>query len=348
MDELILSLNHIVVDYELQRYSIRAIDDVTLNLKRGKITALVGESGSGKTTLASTILRTISDPGRLVSGQILYYPTEHDIELPNHSRSGEKTVVAIEQLTTNQLNHYRWSGSAMVFQGAQSALNPVMTVFEQFYETMRVHHLGAYNAREFTRQVEQRAKEVLSIVHLDSNRVLSMYPHELSGGMKQRVMIAFSLLLNPDLIILDEPTTALDVITQDAIFRVLKRINQSFGISMLLLTHDMGVVAKFADEVGVMYAGKLIEFGSTHDVFTQHLHPYTAGLIQATPSIYATRAQLKPIEGTPPNLLKLPSGCPFHPRCERRLPSCSELKPQLRSEKNEMVSCLLYEEETHS
>lgn len=345
MNELILSLRHIVVDYELQRYSIRAIDDVSLDLKRGKITALVGESGSGKTTLASTILSTISDPGRLVSGELCYFPTKVDAALPNHARSGEPVMIAIEKLTTAQLNYYRWSGSAMVFQGAQSALNPVMTVYEQFYETMHVHDHGKTKAHEFSKRVLARAKEVLDIVHLDAQRVLSMYPHELSGGMKQRVMIAFSLLLQPDLIILDEPTTALDVITQDAIFRVLKRINQTFGISMLLLTHDMGVVAKFADEVGVMYAGKLVEFGSTQDVFQQHLHPYAAGLIQATPSIYASRDQLKPIEGNPPNLLDLPTGCPFHPRCERRMPQCSSVVPHLIKVRNETVSCLLYDEE---
>jgi len=172
-----------------------------------------------------------------------------------------------------------------------------------------------------------------------------MYPHELSGGMKQRVMIAFSLLLDPKLIILDEPTTALDVITQDYIFLLLRKINQEKGISMLLLTHDIGVVAKYTDYVGVLYAGKLIEYGTTKDIFKLHKHPYTDGLIKATPSLYSDISIMKSIPGNPPDLLDLPTGCSFNPRCPKVFGACKEVEPITTfSDTNHLVKCHLYDQ----
>lgn len=183
---------------------------------------------------------------------------------------------------------------------------------------------------------------MLKIVNLDPDRTLKMYAHELSGGMKQRVMIAFSLLLNPDLIILDEPTTALDVITQDYILNILKRINREMGTSMLLLTHDIAVVAKFADYVGVMYAGKLVEYGDTLAVFEKKLHPYTAGLINATPSLYADLEGLKPIGGNPPDFVNLPKGCVFHPRCPKCMEVCKNyMPPDTFDSSGHLVKCHL-------
>ena len=344
MDDNILLLQNIVIDYELKRYSIRAVDDVTIAFKRGLITAIVGESGSGKTTLASSILEVISSPGRVVSGHVNYIQAEIPEQFP-YAESDGRYVTDISALKPKQLNAYRWQECSMVFQGAQSSLNPVMTVYEQFYETMMVHAHGEINAKQLKDQVQKRAKEVLDIVNLDDKRVLSMYPHELSGGMKQRVMIAFSLLLNPKIIILDEPTTALDVITQDSIFRVLKKINRDMGVTMIILTHDMGVVAKFSDFVGVMYAGKLVEYGTTQNVFKKRLHPYTNGLISATPSIVANNDSLRPIDGTPPDLMDLPTGCPFHPRCPKAMDICKGKCPTLRDIKGHLVSCYLYEKE---
>ncbi|HOJ44651.1 MAG TPA: ABC transporter ATP-binding protein [Bacilli bacterium] len=333
MNDDILLIKNLVIEYELKRYSIRAIDDVTMAFKRGSITAIVGESGSGKTTLASAILEVISSPGRIISGDVLYFQNAQGFE------------TKINNLKPKQLNHYRWQECSMVFQGAQSSLNPVMTIYEQFYETMMVHATGNIQKGELKEKVLRRAKEVLEIVNLDVDRIMPMYPHELSGGMKQRVMIAFSLLLNPKIIILDEPTTALDVITQDSIFKILKNINRDMGVTMILLTHDMGVVAKFADFVGVMYAGKLVEYADTKSVFGKRLHPYTNGLISATPSIIADNSSLKPIEGVPPDLLALPSGCPFHPRCPQAFSKCPLLKPKLIELNNHLVSCHLYDKE---
>ena len=204
----------------------------------------------------------------------------------------------------------------MVFQAAQSALNPVMTIRQQLYETMVEH-----GSKLTKKEMEERCIELLGYVQLNPDLVLDAYPHELSGGMKQRVMIAFALLLDPQLVILDEPTTALDVITQSYIFNLLKKINEEKKISMLLMTHDISVVARFADYIGVMYGGRLMEYGSVEEVFEKRRHPYTEGLIGATPSIIGDISGMHPIEGSPPNLLHMPTGCVFHPRCQY----CNEL-----------------------
>ena len=227
----------------------------------------------------------------------------------------------------------------MVFQAAQSALNPVMTVFEQFEETAREHRMGWDKKR-----IEERTREVLEDVKLDADRVMKAYPHELSGGMKQRVMIAFALIFEPELIILDEPTTALDVITQDYIFKILQRINREKGISMLLMTHDIGVVAKFADYVGVMYAGRLMEYGDIRTVFKQRRHPYTAGLIGSTPSLIGSLDDMKPIEGNPPDLRDLPKGCVFSPRCPYRTDKCTEKEPEDYIKDGCLLKCTRYGE----
>lgn len=323
--ENVVELRNIYIDYKLKKYDIRAVTNVSLDIKRGKITALVGESGSGKTTLASSILSCISEPGELVNGTITLYNAD-----------GSKIVV--NELDDKQVRKFRWEKVSMVFQAAQSALNPVMTILAQFEETVREH---GYNWTK--EEIVKKVRELLLYVKLDPERVMLCYPHELSGGMKQRVMIAFSLLFDPDLIILDEPTTALDVITQDYIFKILKKINRDFGISMLLMTHDIGVVAKFADYVGVMYAGRLMEYGSVRDIFKNGKHPYTTGLIGATPSLIADLNAMKPIGGLPPDLRDLPSGCVFNPRCPKFVSGlCDAAEPESYIVNDSLVKCILY------
>ncbi len=308
--ENIVEIKNVCIDYPLKKYTLRAVNDVSMVVKRGKITALVGESGSGKTTLSSSLIQCISEPGKIASGELLFYGKDNPE--PLH----------IEKLNAKQLQKFRWSKISMVFQAAQSALNPVMTVREQFYETLREHADTSSAAEK-----EEKCRRLLEYVKLDVDRVFDAYPHELSGGMKQRVMIAFSLLLDPELIILDEPTTALDVITQSYVFNLLKQINREMGISMLIMTHDISVVAKFADYVGVMYGGRLVEYGTVRDVFRKRRHPYTAGLIGATPSIISDITGIKPIEGTPPDIRNLPQGCVFWPRCERCTDICKQYDP---------------------
>lgn len=324
--ENIVELKNISVEYQMKMFHLRAVDDVSLNIKRNSITALVGESGSGKTTLASTILNCLVEPGVLVGGSVIY-------------KGNDEKEMIVNELSHEELRRFRWSKVAMVFQGAQSSLNPVTTIYQQFKETMRVH-----SPKITKEEVLSKSKKVLSIVNLDPDRILKMYPHELSGGMKQRVMIAFSLLLDPELIILDEPTTALDVITQEYIFSILKRINKEFNISMLLLTHDMGIVAKYSDYLGVMYAGKLMEYGTTEEVFEKRYHPYTNQLINATPSLHLPVSQIKSIEGNPPNMLDLPSGCPFSPRCLKVMEICKQkISNDYTVKENHIAKCHLYE-----
>jgi peptide/nickel transport system ATP-binding protein len=330
-EENIIEIKDVCIDYKMKKYDIRAVDNVSLNIKRGKITALVGESGSGKTTLVSSILRCISEPGVLSSGEIIFHGKD--------KKNDEINTRNIMKLTDKNLNAYRWGNVSMVFQAAQSALNPVMKIFDQFEETAFYHGIDVKK-----QTFKGRVKELMDFVHLDSEKVMSSYPHELSGGMKQRVMIAFSLLLNPDVIILDEPTTALDVITQDYIFKILQDINETLGITMILLTHDIGVVAKVAHYVGVMYAGRLMEYGDIMTVFLKKMHPYTHGLIRATPSLILDISEMKAIEGTPVNLMKVPSGCVFHPRCEKCIETCKKEVPQgVWLEQNHFVKCHLYQ-----
>lgn len=330
MNENIIEFRNVSIDYPLKKYTIRAVTDVSLGIKRGKITALVGESGSGKTTLSSSIIKCISEPGKIAAGEIVFFDTA----------DGEEKETVVSGLKEKQLKEFRWKRVSMVFQAAQSALNPVMTVEEQFVETLLAHG----EVRDKQKQRE-RCKELLSYVKLDADRVLSSYPHELSGGMKQRVMIAFSLLLNPDLIILDEPTTALDVITQNYIFNLLKQINRETDISMILMTHDISVVAKFADYVGVMYGGRLVEYGTVNDIFRKHRHPYTEGLIKATPSIIGDIDKLSPIEGAPPDLMNLPKGCIFSPRCPYAQDICrGDEPPTVYSDDGSKGRCYFYEE----
>ncbi len=310
--DMLVELKNLSIVYRLKKNPLRALASVSLPIQRGKITALVGESGSGKSTLAASLLECLSTPGEIEAGQIVYH--------------GHETPVDIREMDLRELNGYRWKEVSMVFQGAQSALNPTMTVLDQFIETYLVHHPEG-RKKDIKAAAKAKTIELLDYVNLDAGRVMSMYPHELSGGMKQRVMIAFSLLLDPKLIILDEPTTALDVITQGYIFKILKRINREFGITMLLLTHDIGVVAEFADYVGVMYGGKLMEFGTTWDVFKLKWHPYSDGLIRSTPSLFSDIASMTPIPGSPPDLRALPPGCIFHPRCPKSTARCRVEEP---------------------
>jgi peptide/nickel transport system ATP-binding protein len=323
----IVSLKDVVVDYEMKTTTIRANNKVSFDIEKNKITALVGESGSGKTTVAAAIINCLMNPGRIVEGNILF--------------KDDEKIYDVVELKKDEILKFRWEKVSMVFQGAQSALNPVYTIYKQFRETMKVH-----NHKLPEEEIRKRSLEVLNYVNLEAERVLNMYPHELSGGMKQRVMIAFALLLNPKLIILDEPTTALDVITQDYIFTLLKKINEELDIAMLLLTHDIGVVAKYADYVGVMYGGEIVEFGDVYNVFGKAFHPYTSGLIKATPSLHIDVDIMKPIPGSPPDLQNLPTGCIFHPRCESVMTCCKKIEPIIKYPiKNHLVKCHLYNKE---
>ncbi len=323
MSDNIIELRDLVVKFPLYIGTIYAVNKVNLDIPRGSITALVGESGSGKSTIASAMLSMVSNPGIIDPNSHIYF-------------NGEDVL----KYNKEQLRQYRWSKVSMVFQAAQSCLNPVYTIGQQIIETYRAH--GDTRSEE---ALLKEASQYLDYVRLDAPRVLKCYPHELSGGMKQRVMIAFALLLKPDVMILDEPTTALDVITQDYIFEILESIHRDYGLTMILLTHDIAVVAKVATRMAVMYAGTVIEEGNIYDIFSNPAHEYTRQLISSAPSLMDNLDERRSITGSPPDLLRLPQGCYFSPRCEMCTEKClKERPPKVGFGDNRQVACWRWQE----
>jgi len=300
----IIKVKDLSLQFPLRYGTVQALRNVSIEIPRGKVTALVGESGSGKTTLATALMKLVSFPGEITNGEIFFEDRE------------------VLKMTPDQLHHYRWEDIAMVFQAAQSALNPVMRVRDAVIETYLAH-----KPRTPKDTIIKTMSRLLEFVRLEPERVLNSFPHELSGGMKQRVMIAFSVLLNPKFLILDEPTTALDVITQDYIFEILAQIREEMKLTMLLLTHDISVVAKVSDRIAVMYAGKIVEEGDIVKVFQNRSHPYTAQLIGSVPSIAEDTPSQIEATSAPLDLFNLPKGCAFIERCPYAKPMCREVDP---------------------
>ncbi|MET1128592.1 MAG: ABC transporter ATP-binding protein [Thermoproteota archaeon] len=317
----VLEVEELRVYYYTDSGIVRAVDGASLTVDRGELVALVGESGSGKTTLAYAVMRLVPPPGRIVGGRI--------------TLSG----INVLELPEEEVRKLRWRRVSMVFQGAMNSLNPVMRVGDQIAEVLLYH--DAVSDLEEGRRI---ARELLKLVGLDPERVDS-YPHELSGGQKQRVVIAMALALNPDLVIADEPTTGLDVTTQAKIMDTIRSIQRETGISVLLITHDLPLVAEVADRVYVMYAGEIVEAGDVDRIFYKPLHPYTQGLIGAVPSHIGPKKKLVALPGEPPDLRYPPPGCRFHPRCFYAMPVCRERKPPVvASSPRDFVACWLYRE----
>lgn len=314
----IIEIRNLVVRFPLHMGTIYAVNHVDLDIPRGSITALVGESGSGKSTIAAALLSMVSNPGIIDTCSSVLFNGEN-----------------ILKYKKEKLRQYKWKNVSMVFQAAQSCLNPVYNIGNQIIETYRDH-----GDKRSDTELFQEASQYLEQVRLEPDRIFKSYPHELSGGMKQRVMLAFALLLKPEVIILDEPTTALDVITQDFIFEILQQIHDDFKITFILLTHDIAVVAKFATRMGVMYAGTMVEVGDIFDIFTNPMHEYTHQLIDSAPSLMDDLQERHAITGSPPDLLRLPKGCYFSPRCEFSEPRCLEKQPEMVNMGNDhLVRC---------
>ena len=315
--DALLVVDDLTMHYKTQFGWVSAVDDVSFSLKQGESLGLVGESGCGKTSIAMSLLRLIAENG--------------------HYKKGEIRLEGVDllKLSPEDMRRRRWSDISMVFQGAMNAWNPVYTVHDQIREAMDIHLPELLSNEE----VRERIAELFEMVGLDP-AMMDRFPHEFSGGMRQRAVIAMALSCNPKVIIADEPTTALDVIVQDQILEELKKIQRDLGMSIIYISHDIAVIAEVTDKMGVMYAGRLVEFGSTVDVFARPKHPYAYLLLGSTPSITGERRKLSPLDGEPPNLLDPPTGCRFHPRCPFATQQCVDEDPVLTEiEEGHSVAC---------
>ncbi|MER3437489.1 MAG: dipeptide/oligopeptide/nickel ABC transporter ATP-binding protein [Chloroflexota bacterium] len=318
--EIVLSVRDLRVAYHTSLGPVRAVNGVSFELRRGEVLGIVGESGSGKSTIALALLRLIKPPGRIEGGTILL---------------NGRDVLALSE---EEMRRVRLNEIAMIAQGAMNSLNPVMRIRDQIVDGWKDH--DAAPSRD---EVADRISELMQRVGLrpeDANR----FPHELSGGMKQRAVIAIAISLRPKVIIADEPTSALDVVVQRQIMETLRRVQQELGAAVILIGHDMGLMAQSVDRLGVMYAGEMVEIAPVFPMFNEPLHPYSKLLIASLPSI-GKRGVMKGIPGLPPSLLHPPPGCPFHPRCPSVMERCRVLAPHLAAvQADRLVACHLYEE----
>ena len=304
----LLEVNDLATHFFTQDGVVKAVDGISYHVDEGEVLGIVGESGCGKSVSALSIMRLVANPpGRTVRGEVIF--------------DGEDIL----KLADAEMRHIRGNRIAMVFQEPMTSLNPVLTIGRQLTETLELHQ------RMNKTEARDRAAELLRIVGIpDSERRLKDYPHQFSGGMRQRVMIAMALSCNPRLIIADEPTTALDVTIQAQILELMQELAREFGTAMVIITHNLGVVARYASRVVVMYAGKIIETGSALDIYHSPNHPYTLGLLRSVPRLDAEeRKKLEAIEGLPPDLIDLPVGCSFAPRCRFAYERCSQEMPEL-------------------
>lgn len=296
-----LDVRNLKVEYLTLRGPVRAVEDVSFTLNAGEVVGLAGESGSGKSTIAHALLRILPPPALITSGQVLF---------------GEQDVLKMDM---TELEQFRWDSISIVFQSAMNALNPVMRIRDQLLDVMQYHGLASAEANE-------RAVRLFDLVGIEPQR-LDSYPHQLSGGMRQRVVIAIALALDPPLLIMDEPTTALDVVVQKDILQQIASLREKLGFSILFITHDLSLLVEFATRIAIMYAGEIVERAPSRELFEKPLHPYTVGLMNSFPSISGEKKKLIGIPGTPPDLVAPPSGCRFHPRCPHAMPVCSQVAP---------------------
>lgn len=303
--EPLLSVRDLSVVYHTKRGEVKAVQDVSFDLMQGEVLGLAGESGCGKTTVANAVLRLLRYPAEIAHGQILFHGLD------------------ITTLSEDQLRDFRWKHMSIVFQSAMNALNPVLSVGSQITDAILAHTTMTKD------QARARAVELLETVGIDPARI-SSYPHQLSGGMRQRVVIAIAMALNPQLIVLDEPTTALDVVVQKQIMDEIRRLKNRFDFSILFISHDLSLMVEFSDRVGIMYAGQLIETARSQDIFRGPKHPYTQRLMDSFPTVSGPRSQLRGIPGSPPDLVTPPTGCRFNPRCDVAIDGlCQQIVPAL-------------------
>lgn len=320
MSLAVLQLDGLTTNYRTLRGWVRAAEDVSFSVEKGKALGIVGESGCGKTTVALSILKLLPSGGKIRRGKILF--------------NGQDLV----PLSDKEMRKIRWKGISIVFQGAMNALNPVFKVRDQIVEAIRLHEPDVSKS-----EARKRAESLFEMVGVEPSRI-DNYPHEFSGGMRQRALIAMALAANPQVLIADEPGTALDVIVQAQVLQLMRSLKEKLGLSMIVISHDLSIVAEICDDVAIMYAGHVAEYGEVSQIFKHPLHPYTQGLMGAFPSIKGEKKKLLSIPGQPPDLLSPPTGCRFNPRCPYVMEVCKKERPMLKEggSAEHPVACYLY------
>jgi peptide/nickel transport system ATP-binding protein len=318
----LLQVRDLEVEYRTKRGTVKAVDKVSFELYPNEVFGLAGESGCGKSTIAHAVTRLLKPPAYITGGELMFRNTD---------------LLTMDQET---LRDFRWKHMSIVFQSAMNSLNPVLTIGDQIIDAIQAHKvISKKDARD-------RAHELLKLVGIDAGRINS-YPHQLSGGMRQRVVIAIALTLNPELIIMDEPTTALDVVVQKQIMDQIRELKQQFGFSILFISHDLSLMVEFSDRVGIMYAGELVEVAPSREIFNSPKHPYTVKLMNSFPSVTGPMHELTGIPGSPPDLITPPPGCRFHPRCDLAISGrCNVVRPVLKEiTPRHLAACHLLDQE---
>ena len=316
--DTILNIENLTVHFPINIGTVRAVENVDWELAQGEVMGLVGESGCGKSTLGFSILRLLRPPGKIVSGRILYQGRD------------------IVQMSEKEVLDLRGKKIAMIFQDPLTSLNPLFRIDQHFIETIFTHEKGMKKPEAY-----RLAAQMLESLGISPER-LHEYPHQLSGGMRQRIMIGLGLILNPDLLIADEPTTALDVIVEAQFLDLLADLGRKFNLTIILITHNLGNVAQLADRITVMYGGHIAEVARANALFDNPLHPYTQGLLASIPNIKLDQPKLKTMPGSPPDLVNPPTGCVFHPRCPHAMDVCGKKTPQSQIQDGHLVACWLY------
>lgn len=327
--DTIIEIRNARVTFDMSRGQASVLNDIDVDIYRGETLGIAGESGCGKSMFASTLLDAVRDPG-VLHGEVTYYPEEGD-------------PIDLLDLAKGDLDRIRWREIAMVFQGALSSFNPTTTVRSHFEETLDAHNEDKDEGME-------HARELMRDLNLDPDRILDSYQHELSGGQRQRALVALSLLLEPEVLVLDEPTASLDLLMQRKILRLLHKVKKKYDLTLVLISHDLPVISGFADRLGVMYGFEFVEFGETADVMYNAAHPYTRSLLRSTPDLETPIEDIVTVEGTSPDPVNIPSGCPYHPRCPVADDRCEIEKPSLAEldEANHQAACFYTDQAKNS